>query len=102
MEPFHPNNAVLPSKGIGRGGVVTVRKKEFALAGRDDKPRRENAIQRMFRETLGELRKVSWPTRREATNLTIVVIVVMTFMALFLWLIDLGAAKLISLAAGSG
>jgi len=71
------------------------------LAGRDDRPKRENALQRMFRETLGELRKVSWPTRQEATNLTIVVIVVMTAVAIFLWLIDLGAARLIALAVGT-
>ena len=71
------------------------------MAGRDDRPKRENALQRMFRETLGELRKVSWPTRQEATNLTIVVIVVMTAVAIFLWLIDLGAARLIALAVGT-
>jgi preprotein translocase subunit SecE len=72
------------------------------LAGRDDKPKRENALQRTFRETVGELRKVSWPTRQEATNMTIIVIVVMTTMAIFFWLIDLGAAKLISIAVGTG
>ncbi len=70
------------------------------MAGRDDKPRRENAVQRFFRETSGELRKVSWPTRQEATNLTIVVIVVMVAVAMFLWLIDLGATRLIALAVG--
>ena len=29
-----------------------------------------NCIQRYFSETIGELRKVTWPTRKEATNLT--------------------------------
>ena len=77
-------------------------KKEFTLAGRDEKPKRENALQRTTHETVGELRKVSWPTRQEATNMTIIVIVVMTAMAIFFWLIDLGAAKLISLAVGNG
>ncbi len=71
------------------------------MAGRDDKPRRENAVQRFFRETIGELRKVSWPTRQEATNLTIVVIVVMVAVAMFLWLIDLGTTRLIALAVGT-
>ena len=55
----------------------------------------------MYRETIGELRRVSWPTRQEATNLTIVVIVVMVAVAMFLWLIDLGAERLIALAVGS-
>jgi preprotein translocase subunit SecE len=49
------------------------------------------------RETVGELRKVSWPTRQEATNLTAIVLVVMVFMALFLWLVDLGGTALLDL-----
>ena len=32
---------------------------------------RPNCIQRYFSETIGELRKVTWPTRKEATNLTV-------------------------------
>jgi len=84
-----------------RGGDVIVKKKELALAGRDDRPRRENAVQRFFRETIGELRKVSWPTRQEAVNMTIIVIIVMTVVSLFLWFIDLGATRLISLALGA-
>ncbi|MGD0613573.1 MAG: preprotein translocase subunit SecE [Anaerolineales bacterium] len=71
------------------------------MAGRDDRPRRENAIQRFFRETIGELRKVSWPTRQEAVNMTIIVIIVMTAVSLFLWFIDLGATRLIALAVGA-
>ena len=72
------------------------------MAGRDDKPKRENALQRTFRETVGELKKVTWPTRQEAINMTIIVVVVMTATAIFFWAIDLGAAKLISLAVGNG
>jgi preprotein translocase subunit SecE len=86
---------------LQRGSVVLVRKKELDLAGRDDRPRRENAFQRFFRETIGELRKVSWPTRQEAINMTIIVIIVMTVVSLFLWFIDLGATRLISLALGA-
>ena len=47
-----------------------------------------NAIRRYFNETVGELRKVSWPTRREATNLTLVVVVVTLAMSLYLGLLD--------------
>jgi preprotein translocase subunit SecE len=90
-----------PARESRRGGVVTVNKKETAVAGRDDKPKRENVLQRLFRETIGELKKVSWPTRQEALNMTIVVIVVMTGVAVFLWLIDLGASRLIALAIGA-
>jgi preprotein translocase subunit SecE len=50
--------------------------------------REENAIIRYFRETWFELKKVSWPTRREAVNLTIIVLVVTTFLAIILAILD--------------
>jgi preprotein translocase subunit SecE len=71
------------------------------VAGKDDKKKKENAIRRFFRETSGELRKVTWPTRQEATNLTIIVLIVMVAMSVFLWLVDLGATELLALAIGS-
>jgi preprotein translocase subunit SecE len=49
---------------------------------------RDNAIIQYFRETYFELKKVSWPTRREAVNLTVIVILVTTFLAIVLGLID--------------
>jgi len=76
-------------------------KKEYLVAGKDEKKKKENAIRRFFRETSGELRKVTWPTRQEATNLTIIVLIVMVAMSVFLWLVDLGATKLLALAVGS-
>ncbi|MEE8373781.1 MAG: preprotein translocase subunit SecE [Dehalococcoidia bacterium] len=50
---------------------------------------------RLFGETISELRKVVWPTRREATYLTSIVIVVTVIVALVLWLIDYGFSELI-------
>ncbi len=50
--------------------------------------KKQNAIQRYFHETIGELRKVSWPTQQEATNLTIIVLVVTISMSAFLGLLD--------------
>ncbi len=49
--------------------------------------KKQNAIQRFTRETVGELRKVSWPTRQEAWQLTLVVLVVLAFMSVFLGII---------------
>jgi preprotein translocase subunit SecE len=43
-----------------------------------------NALVRYYRETLGELKKVVWPTREEAIRLTWIVLVVITIMALIL------------------
>ena len=46
------------------------------------------SIARLFRETIGELRKVSWPTWNEARNLTIVVLIVIMAMAIALGGLD--------------
>ncbi len=48
----------------------------------------ENAIGRYLRETRGELRKVTWPTRDEAWRLTAIVLGVTAAFALFLWAMD--------------
>ena len=48
----------------------------------------QNAIVRFYRETAGELRKVSWPTREEATHLTLIVLVVLIITAIILGVVD--------------
>jgi len=65
-----------------------------------DRTKKQNAIQRYFSETAGELRKVSWPTWPEARQLTILVIIVMVVIGLFLGLMDYGANALLNLALG--
>jgi preprotein translocase subunit SecE len=59
-----------------------------------------NRIQRYFRETVGELRKVSWPTRDEATYLTTVVIVVIAVLSSFLAVFDILFSRLFVLVLG--
>jgi len=51
--------------------------------------RRQNFITRIARETVGELRKVSWPTRQEATQLTVLVLAVVLVSSAILGLLDL-------------
>jgi preprotein translocase subunit SecE len=46
-----------------------------------------NPVVRYFRETRGELRKVTWPTREEAWRLTLIVLGVTAAMAIFLGVI---------------
>jgi preprotein translocase subunit SecE len=58
------------------------------------------SIQRTVRETIGELRKVSWPTRREAMYLTGVVLVVIVAFGLVLWLLDLAYLGFFKLILG--
>jgi preprotein translocase subunit SecE len=45
-------------------------------------------IQRFVQETIGELRKVSWPSRQEAIRLTEIVIIVIFVMAVILGGLD--------------
>jgi preprotein translocase subunit SecE len=68
---------------------------------KNDKPnflqRWANGLRRWFNETIGELRKVKWPTRKEAINLTIIVLVVSIAMAFFLGGLDFIFSRLMSL-----
>jgi preprotein translocase subunit SecE len=61
---------------------------------------KENAIQRFFRETFGELRKVNWPTWPEARRLTGLVLLVMLIVGIFLAVVDVLSEKLIGLVLG--
>ncbi|OQY22891.1 MAG: preprotein translocase subunit SecE [Anaerolineaceae bacterium 4572_32.1] len=59
--------------------------------------KKENPIIRYLRETRAELRKVSWPSRDEAINLTAIVVAVTTAVAAFLGIVDYLFAKLFGL-----
>ncbi|HJW91206.1 MAG TPA: preprotein translocase subunit SecE [Anaerolineales bacterium] len=60
-----------------------------------------NRIQRYFRETIGELRKVSWPSRQEAMNLTVVVLIVIIGMSTFLGVLDFVFSRFFALILGT-
>ncbi|MBB5181749.1 preprotein translocase subunit SecE [Planomicrobium koreense] len=47
-----------------------------------------------FKNVVSEMRKVSWPKRKELTRYTIVVLSTVIFMALFFALIDSGISEL--------
>ncbi len=59
-----------------------------------------NNVQRFFQETVGELRKVSWPSRQEAIRLTEIVLIVILIMALLLGGLDWVYAKFFGLILG--
>ena len=54
----------------------------------EKKEKKPNVVQRYFRDTIGELRRVSWPTWKEAWDLTKVVLIVMVAMSMVLGLLD--------------
>jgi len=50
--------------------------------------KKDNIIIKYLKETRAELRKVSWPSRQEALNLTLIVVAFTVFMAALLGIID--------------
>lgn len=56
--------------------------------------KRPNIIIRLLRETVAELRKVNWPTRQEATQLTLLVLLVIIIMSSLLGVLDFLFSKL--------
>lgn len=57
----------------------------------------DHAVVRYFKETRAEIRKVNWPTRPEATNLTLIVLAVTVAMAAFLGAVDWIFANIVRL-----
>ncbi|MBT2583602.1 preprotein translocase subunit SecE [Planococcus sp. ISL-109] len=51
-------------------------------------------IGEFFKNVVSEMRKVSWPKRKELTRYTIVVLSTVIFMALFFAVIDAGISEL--------
>ena len=73
--------------GRAKGGQGT-RSKPRTSTKSGTRRRQEHAIVRYFRQTWAELHKVQWPTRPEATNLTLIVLVVTVAMSSFLGVVD--------------
>jgi preprotein translocase subunit SecE len=64
------------------------------------KAKKENVIKKWWRETIGELKKVNWPTTHEAWRLTKIVIMVIVIMGALLGGLDFGFTKLIGWIVG--
>jgi preprotein translocase subunit SecE len=57
-------------------------------------------VKQFLSEAKAELKKVTWPTRKQAVASTAVVIIVVAIIAVFLSLVDFGLAKIIKLILG--
>jgi len=64
---------------------------------KNEKPNIFQRIKRWFKETAGELRKVTWPTREEALALTRIVLIVTIIMSAILGVLDFIFARLVGL-----
>ncbi|MGI6725195.1 MAG: preprotein translocase subunit SecE [Christensenellales bacterium] len=53
-----------------------------------------------FKNTWRELRKVTWPTRENLINSTLLVLAFMVFMGVVIGLLDMGSTEVIKLLSG--
>ena len=53
-----------------------------------------------FKGTINELKQVTWPTKGELASKTSVVLAVVVIATLFVWLVDTGLSKLLSMLIG--
>jgi preprotein translocase subunit SecE len=63
--------------------------------------KKTGGIQGFYRETIAELRKVSWPTRSEAINLSRVVLIVIVIVGAFLGILDYLFSRMFGLILGA-
>ncbi len=54
-------------------------------------------ITKFFKEIRGELKRVTWPDRKQVINSTVVVLVTVLISATFLYIVDIGLQQLLSL-----
>jgi len=80
-------------------GLLIVAGGAAAIAFTTDKGR---AAWEFMRDARTELRKVVWPTRKETTQTTLVVIGVVALVAIFLWMVDGILAWVVRLLLGHG
>jgi preprotein translocase subunit SecE len=50
-----------------------------------------------FADSWAELKKVRWPNRKEMTSYSIVVLLTITFVTIYFWLLDIGISSLVEL-----
>jgi len=65
--------------------------------------KKPNPIARLFQyfhDVRVELKRVTWPTRKEVLNYCVVVVVTLVFFALFTTLIDMGSTEVITFMGG--
>lgn len=58
-------------------------------------------VRQIYQETVGELRKVHWPSRREAIILTRIVLIVLAVMTAILGTLDLLYSQIFKLLLGA-
>ena len=99
-------------RALGRGVVPTgaaanskvysnmARNSQAMTTSRRRQPPTVETVRQWWRESRGELRKVTWPTTEQTRNLTLVVIAVCLVMGTFLGVVDFVLGLLVRLVVG--
>ena len=72
-------------------------KKTSEKAGPQGVTGKVTELKQFFDESLVEIKKVTWPSRKETVSTSIAVVVLVFVMSLFLGVVDLGLTKLVEL-----
>ena len=67
------------------------------MSNRDEKTKTTAKMSTYFKGVKAELRKVNWPTKKELTNYTIVVLVTTAALTFIIWGLDLVFKNLVTL-----
>jgi preprotein translocase subunit SecE len=59
-------------------------------------------VKEFVQEVLAEFRRVTWPTREQLVNSTVVVIIVTVVLAFFLGAVDIALARVVEWILGGG
>ncbi|MDT8862306.1 preprotein translocase subunit SecE [Alkalihalobacillus sp. MEB130] len=60
----------------------------------------ERSVGKFFRDVVQEMKRVSWPTRKELTRYTWVVLGTVAFISVFFFVVDYGISELVRLLLG--
>ena len=63
------------------------------------KERKSSRIKQFFKEVMGELKKLSWPSKKDLVSYTLTVIAFIAVMAIVIYVLDLAFSEGISLLA---
>jgi preprotein translocase subunit SecE len=61
-----------------------------------------NKIQKYLKETMAELRKMTWPSKEELIGSTVVTVVVSLIVAIFIGIVDRALLQAVQLIFGGG
>ncbi len=88
----------MPNAPAVQGKTQPVAKKTYTPVSKPTAPKEKTFIDKgiqFLREVKVELKKVTWPSRKQTMGSTVVVLVIVTIISLFLGVVDAGLSGLI-------